>query len=545
MISHKVQALFNFIDFLKDNKKQYLKKYIPISDEIIALDNKRWELKPTKNYLDKQKYDELQKQIIEKAQPLYENVYTPILNKLKELGVWAGDEIYTSIYNNNMSTIYEVRENFTPDDIAKIKTYKEKYINVRNEIKSGFPRLQMVFSSLDEVLKELFDFFKDTDVNEFDRFETKSIQADNFKDAIEGLIENRGKNVRYSVPQESLFTQTGLPIQNIVTPSNTKSTIMAEVFISYSWDSDNHKEEVLAFADLLRQRGYHTDLDRTISQKQTATDFTRMMHEAMQNHPKIIVVLSPGYKEKADKFMGGAGKEYQLLINDIDKNPRKYILVCFGKRNDALTPFGLQGRYIVEVSTSAGITSLDYKLQDKDEVTLSPVATSKPVLTSATPKAFPVAVPLECPIEIVKMNVRQDSSGAAGGVYTSVDYVISFDYKNVSSNTVNRFDFELRMNRHLDGNVLANKQDGKDSLIQESISKPTYKGQTKTTPGFPIKVATYNVRQILGTEIQMKIYTEDGETEKIFIVEDEIKVDPNRLGAYPDKTDLKTAFDIK
>ncbi len=319
---------------------------------------------------------------------------------------------------------------------------------------------------------------------------------------------------------------------------------MEEVFISYSWDSDKHKDEILAFADYLRQKGYDTEIDRTLSQQQTATDFMRMMHEAMQNHKKVIVVLSNGYKTKAERFIGGAGKEYQLLLNDIDENPKKYILVCLDKRSTDLIPFGLTGRDVVDLTTSDGMTTLDYKLQDVDQISLSPVAATKQVLTPQRANSFLIPTHIDCPIEIVKMNVKQTGSGAAGGVYSSIDYVISFDYKNISSGAVNGFDYEVRFDRYLDANVVNTNQDGKDTLIQDSITNPTYKGQTKTTPGFPIKVASYNINQVINTDIRIKIYTDNGETEKSFKVDDDIKVNPDYLGAYPDKTDLRKAFNI-
>ena len=60
-----------------------------------------------------------------------------------------------------------------------------------------------------------------------------------------------------------------------------------------------------------------------------------MMHKAMTDYYKVIIVLSKGYKEKADNFKSGVGQEYQLIINDIIENTTKYILVSFeGIPND-------------------------------------------------------------------------------------------------------------------------------------------------------------------------------------------------------------------
>jgi len=205
MIPQKIQALFDFIDYLDSKKIEYIEKYIPLCDELNNLDTRRSELKPKINYIDKQQYDEIQKQITEKFEPITQNIYMPVLNKLKELEIWSGDDVYASIWNNNSSAIHDFKDNFTFEDADKVKTYKQKYLNFRTETNSNFLCLQFVFSNLDDILKVLFDFFKDTSENEFESFETKTIEVNSIKDAAKGFMETKGKNVRFSIRQESLF----------------------------------------------------------------------------------------------------------------------------------------------------------------------------------------------------------------------------------------------------------------------------------------------------------------------------------------------------
>lgn len=205
MISEKMQALFDFIDYLDKNKTEYIGKYIPLCEEVSNLDNQRSKLKPKSIYIDKQKYDEIQKAITEKFLPITQNIYNPVLNKLKELKIWSGDDVFTSIWNNNSSAIYEFKESFEPDDIAKVISYKQKYLSFRKETNSNFLCLQIVFSNLDEVFKELFDFFKNTTENEFESFETKTVEVNSIADAVKGFVDNKDKNVRFSIPHQSLF----------------------------------------------------------------------------------------------------------------------------------------------------------------------------------------------------------------------------------------------------------------------------------------------------------------------------------------------------
>lgn len=205
MIAQKIQALFDFIDFLDVNKKEYIDKYIPLCNELSELDKQRSKLKPNENYKDKQSYECIQKEIKEKFEPITENIYKPITNKLRELGIWSGDDVYTSIWNNNVSEIEDFKRNFTQEDLEQVFHYKQKYLLFRTETNNDFLCLSFVFSNLDEIYKVLFDFFKDTQENEFDSFETKTIEVGDFGEIAKNLKDNIGKNVKYSIPTETIF----------------------------------------------------------------------------------------------------------------------------------------------------------------------------------------------------------------------------------------------------------------------------------------------------------------------------------------------------
>lgn len=205
MIPEKIQALFNFIDYLDKKKSQYIEKYIPLCDELKNLKEQRSELRPNENYISKQKYDKIQNEIEEKFTPILSDIYNPITNKLKELGICSDDETYLNIWNNNISAISEFKINFSPEDIPKVIEYKQKYLSFRTETNTDFLCLSFVFHSLDETLKELFDFFKDTNDNEFQDFETKTIKAKNIAEAIKGFKENG--NVKFSIPTAEFFNK--------------------------------------------------------------------------------------------------------------------------------------------------------------------------------------------------------------------------------------------------------------------------------------------------------------------------------------------------
>lgn len=208
MIPQKIQALFDFIDYLDKNKREYIEKYIPLCDELNNLDYQREELNPNGNYMEKRQYDNIQAQINEKFSPIISNIHTPISTKLKELGIWTDDNTYTSIWNNNISAISDFKRDFKSEDVSSVMQYKQKYLSFRIETNTDFLCLPFVFHYLDEILKELFDFFKDTNENEFDSFETKTIKVNNIEEAVKGFMENKGKNVKFSIPTKTLYNNS-------------------------------------------------------------------------------------------------------------------------------------------------------------------------------------------------------------------------------------------------------------------------------------------------------------------------------------------------
>ena len=202
MIPQKIKVLFDFIDFLDSHKKEYIEKFIPLCDELNALDIQRQKLRPNNNYNDRQQYNNIQSQINDKFPYITINIHEPILNTLRELKIWDGDYAYASIWNNNISSISEFIRNFESEDVLQVMRYKQKYLSFRGETNTCILGLSVLFNDLDEILKELFDFFKDTDENEFESFEAKTIEVNSLEEVLNPFKE---KNVKFSLPYETLY----------------------------------------------------------------------------------------------------------------------------------------------------------------------------------------------------------------------------------------------------------------------------------------------------------------------------------------------------
>lgn len=107
------------------------------------------------------------------------------------------------------------------------------------------------------------------------------------------------KNQRISAQQKAL--RVG---RNLMTP---------KVFISYSWDNETHQNWVKTLAEQLVTNGIDVFFDQY--DLSIGMEMTHFMEKAV-SADKILVILTPNYKLKADKRTGGVGYEYSLITHN-------------------------------------------------------------------------------------------------------------------------------------------------------------------------------------------------------------------------------------
>lgn len=155
------------------------------------------------------------------------------------------------------------------------------------------------------------------------------------------------------------------------------------VAISYAQGGNEHNEKVIGFVDMLRGKyGYNAIMDQMYKQDETAVDFNEMMSKLIADSDKVIVVLSTNYKQRADKFKGGVGKEYRIILDEIEKNPKKYIFVTFDSLTqiniDDIKPSALGNREIISlIDEEDNWNVLLAKLSDEPIYQFSEVAKDK------------------------------------------------------------------------------------------------------------------------------------------------------------------------
>ncbi len=298
----------------------------------------------------------------------------------------------------------------------------------------------------------------------------------------------------------------------------------AEVFVSYAWGDTEHEMQVLEFTDFLRKKGFHAEMDKMISQRESTINFKKMMFQAMQ-YQKVIVVLSKNYKLKADSFHGGVGTEFQLLINDIEDAPTKYILVSFNGFSDEIIPFGLKGYEIVDLSNEAGVKKLYRKLMDEDRFIFSPVSPEKPNLESESIGDFKSTLPSSL-ISIEEPSVKIDGSSSQGGQYSKIEYKVSFNFKNISGKTLDGFAYECKISYQLTPQYYGQSSNDGYHLIDETISQKVFPNKTIKGTEIDITINSHAKHQVLESVILITVFTDYGDHSKEYKISELLKARP-------------------
>lgn len=210
MTTPKIKNLFQLIEFLHSNIENF-NQYNEVINEVHLLDKERYILNPEKNFADKLKYDEIQAEIKEKFKVIDDNIINPVKSKADELNIWNPNEFET-MHNWNIDAICDLINNFSKDDLPEIFSHKSKYLEYRLKTKGEtFFTLSFFFSGLDEILKEIFDYFKEpelykTDFNEFEPFEAKTVQVNDISEAVK--LFQQGKFQKFTLPNSFLNPST-------------------------------------------------------------------------------------------------------------------------------------------------------------------------------------------------------------------------------------------------------------------------------------------------------------------------------------------------
>jgi hypothetical protein len=148
-----------------------------------------------------------------------------------------------------------------------------------------------------------------------------------------------------------LTTEISSTVSKILSVLSRKKDEKISIFISYAYDSENHKRRVISFTNMLRRMGFNAVMDENLL-RESKNDLQIMMDTGL-SMDKVIVVLSEQYKRKADGHYGGVWKEYGRILADLQENSKKYIFVSFDAFSNDLRskiqPESIQNLWIVDL----------------------------------------------------------------------------------------------------------------------------------------------------------------------------------------------------
>jgi TIR domain len=125
---------------------------------------------------------------------------------------------------------------------------------------------------------------------------------------------------------------------------------MKSVFISYSWDDDQHREWVRELAGRLRADGVDVSIDRwaVVPGDQLAA----FMERAIRENGFVVIVCTPRYKSRSDSREGGVGYEGDIMTAEVigSSNHRKFIPVLRKGVWPEAAPSWLLGKYYINLA---------------------------------------------------------------------------------------------------------------------------------------------------------------------------------------------------
>lgn len=213
------------------------------------------------------------------------------------------------------------------------KTHEDYYQYIDDRTKRGLSTTRKVFcrevlERLDDDIRELVIYKINQIVSEFrtqeeaqqqtlNNFFTTKPSIETFKSTpFEIIKESINKEVKSEIEMlhnDYIVTSDFIPVeQPTVLELQRKNPV---VFISYSWDDEEHKEWVLKFSADLRTNGIITILDRYFLKP--GSNSSVFMEQSIEKAEKVLIIFTEKYKEKASNRTGGVGVEYSMMSIDL------------------------------------------------------------------------------------------------------------------------------------------------------------------------------------------------------------------------------------
>jgi len=126
-----------------------------------------------------------------------------------------------------------------------------------------------------------------------------------------------------------------------------------KVFISYSWDSPEHRQWVALLAGTLRSNGIDATLDQW--HVRGGEDLAGFMERSIREADRVLVICTEAYVERAIGRQGGVGYEHTMVTGELMRNvgTSKFIPVVRQTSRPATLPTELNTRLYFDLSPGA------------------------------------------------------------------------------------------------------------------------------------------------------------------------------------------------
>lgn len=167
----------------------------------------------------------------------------------------------------------------------------------------------------------------------------------------EGFLVDPAGSGFFSVSEEGHAAASNAENPKPRVDGKTVDTDVPTAFISYSWDSSEHKEWVLRLAERLREEGgVQVILDRW--HLGPGADRTQFMEESISTSDFVLIVCTPSYATKANQRQGGVGYEAMIITSQLAHRIQqdKFIPVLrTGRWDDSSVPIWIQSKIGVDL----------------------------------------------------------------------------------------------------------------------------------------------------------------------------------------------------
>lgn len=132
------------------------------------------------------------------------------------------------------------------------------------------------------------------------------------------------------------------------------------LFVSYSWDGEQHKRWVLKLAADLIRNGVKVLIDEWDLQAYNE-DLHLFMEEGIRNADHVLIVCTPTYAKRANERQGGVGVESVIITGEFFERAKASKFLPITRRGSHLTrdclPSYLKTRYAIDFSDDTSYRS--------------------------------------------------------------------------------------------------------------------------------------------------------------------------------------------